>query len=135
AFATGGPTGSGPGWGDPGVIPAGNTDLVLPAIGEEWGFAGVAAVFGLFGILIWRGLGAAQRADTTYGLFLATGLTMLIACEMLLITAGVLGAPPLSGVVSPFLSSGNTAMVANLLVFALLAGKRNVETARPALAQ
>ena len=45
AFATGGPTGSGPGWGDPGVIPAGNTDLVLPAIGEEWGFAGVAAVF------------------------------------------------------------------------------------------
>jgi uncharacterized delta-60 repeat protein len=46
-LATGGPTGSGPGWGDPGVIPAGNTDLVLPALGEEWGFAGVAAVFAL----------------------------------------------------------------------------------------
>ena len=91
AFATGGATGSGPGWGDPGVIPAGNTDLVLPAIGEEWGFAGVAAVFALFGFLIWRGLRAAQRADTTYGLFLATGLATLIACEMLLITAGVLG--------------------------------------------
>ena len=129
AFATGGPTGSGPGWGDPGVIPAGNTDLVLPAIGEEWGFAGVAAVFGLFGILIWRGLGAAQRADTTYGLFLATGLSALIACEMLLVTAGVLGALPLSGVVSPFLSSGNTAMVANFLVFALLGGIGNVDIA------
>ena len=75
--------------------------------------AGVAAVFGLFGLLIWRGLRAARRADTTYGLFLATGLSALIACEMLLITAGVLGALPLSGVVSPFLSSGNTAMVAN----------------------
>jgi len=112
AFATGGATGSGPGWGDPGVIPAGNTDLVLPAIGEEWGFAGVAAVFALFGVLIWRGLRAAQRADTTYGLFLATGLSTLIACEMLLITAGVLGALPLSGVVSPFLSSGNTASAA-----------------------
>ena len=48
AFATGGPTGSGPGWGDPGVIPAGNTDLVLPAIGEEWGFAGVASILVLF---------------------------------------------------------------------------------------
>jgi cell division protein FtsW (lipid II flippase)/cell division protein FtsI/penicillin-binding protein 2 len=125
AFATGGPTGSGPGWGDPGVIPAGNTDLVLPAIGEEWGFAGVAAVFALFGFLIWRGIRAARRADTTYGLFLAAGLSMLIACEMLLITAGVLGALPLSGVVSPFLSSGNTAMVANFLVFALLAGVSN----------
>jgi cell division protein FtsI/penicillin-binding protein 2/cell division protein FtsW (lipid II flippase) len=128
AFATGGATGSGPGWGDPGVIPAGNTDLVLPALGEEWGFAGVAAVFGLFGVLIWRGLRAAQRADTTYGLFLAAGLSMLIACEMLLVTAGVLGALPLSGVVSPFLSSGNTAMVANFLVFALLGGISNLAT-------
>jgi cell division protein FtsI/penicillin-binding protein 2/cell division protein FtsW (lipid II flippase) len=121
AFSTGGPFGSGPGWGDPAVIPAGNTDLVLPAIGEEWGFAGVSAVFLLFGYLVARGLRAARRADTTYGFFLATGLSMLIACEMLLITAGVLGALPLSGVVSPFLSSGNTAMLANFLVFALLA--------------
>jgi cell division protein FtsI/penicillin-binding protein 2/cell division protein FtsW (lipid II flippase) len=129
AFATGGPTGSGPGWGDPGVIPAGSTDLVLPAIGEEWGFAGVAGIFVLFGILIWRGLRAAQRADSTYGLFLATGLTTLIACEMLLITSGVLGALPLSGVVSPFLSSGNTAMMANFLVFALLAGVSATEDA------
>ena len=38
AFSTGGAWGSGPGWGDPAMIPAGNTDLVLPAIGEEWGF-------------------------------------------------------------------------------------------------
>jgi cell division protein FtsI/penicillin-binding protein 2/cell division protein FtsW (lipid II flippase) len=121
AFATGGPTGSGPGWGDPGVIPAGNTDLVLPALAEEWGFAGVVAIFALFGVLVWRGLRAAQRSDSTYGLFLACGLTTLIACEMLLISSGVLGALPLSGVVSPFLSSGNTAMVANFLIFALLA--------------
>jgi cell division protein FtsI/penicillin-binding protein 2/cell division protein FtsW (lipid II flippase) len=129
AFATGGATGSGPGWGDPGMIPAGNTDLVLPAIGEEWGFAGVASVFALFGVLIWRGIRTAQRADTTYGLFLATGLTTLIACEMLLISAGVLGALPLSGVVSPFLSSGNTAMVANFLIFALLASIGNSDEA------
>src|SRR5436305_3229191 len=64
AFATGGATGSGPGWGDPGVIPAGNTDLVLPAIGEEWGFAGVACILVLFGILVGRGLRAARHADT-----------------------------------------------------------------------
>src|SRR5206468_659785 len=54
AFSTGGPYGSGPGWGDPEMIPAGSTDLVLPAIGEEWGFIGVAAVFLLFAFLISR---------------------------------------------------------------------------------
>ncbi len=120
AFSTGGPFGSGPGWGDPEMIPAGNTDLVLPAIGEEWGFVGVAAVFLLFGFLVSRALRTALRASTHFGFFLALGLASLIAFEMMLITAGVLGALPLSGVVSPFLSSGNTAMLANFLVFALL---------------
>ncbi len=120
AFSTGGPVGSGPGWGDPEMIPAGNTDLVLPAIGEEWGFVGVASIFLLFGFLVSRAFRTAVRAGTHYGFFLALGLGSLIAFEMMLISAGVLGAVPLSGVVSPFLSSGNTAMLANFLVFALL---------------
>lgn len=121
AFSTGGPVGAGPGWGDPAMIPAGNTDLVLPAIGEEWGFIGVASVFLLFAFLISRALRAAVRAATHFGFFLALGLACLIGYEMMLISSGVLGAMPLSGVVSPFLSSGNTAMLANFLIFAVLA--------------
>ena len=39
---------------------------------------------------------------------------------MLLISGGVLGAVPLSGVVSPFFSSGNSAMLANFIIFALI---------------
>jgi cell division protein FtsI/penicillin-binding protein 2/cell division protein FtsW (lipid II flippase) len=120
AFSTGGPFGSGPGWGDPEMIPAGNTDLVLPAIGEEWGFAGVAGVLLLIGFLVWRAMGAATRCATRFGFFLALGLGCLLGFEMLLISSGVLGLLPLSGVVSPFLSSGNTAMLANFLVLALL---------------
>jgi cell division protein FtsI/penicillin-binding protein 2/cell division protein FtsW (lipid II flippase) len=137
AFSTGGPTGSGPGWGDPALIPAGHTDLVLPAIGEEWGFAGVAAACALFAFLVARGFRAAARASTTYGFFLGAGLASLIAFEMLLISSGVLGALPLSGVASPFLSSGNTAMLANFGVFAILASigastTRDVATTRDA---
>lgn len=97
---------------------------------------GVAAVLLLFAFLVSRGLRAAERAATRFGFFLALGLACLIAFEMLLITSGVLGALPLSGVVSPFLSSGNTAMLANFLVFALLlsisadtAGPRPAEAA------
>ena len=120
AFSTGGMWGSGPGWGDPAMIPAGNTDLVLPAIGEEWGFCGVAAVLLLLGFLVHRSMRIGLKAPTDYGLFLALGLGGLIALEMLLISGGVLGAIPLSGVVSPFLSSGNTAMLANFLIFGIL---------------
>ena len=120
AFATGGTFGSGPGWGDPAMIPAGNNDLILPAIGEELGFAGVAAVFVLLGYLVHRALRIARRCGNEYGLFLSLGLATLIAFEMLLISGGVLGAIPLSGVVSPFLSSGNTAMLANFLIVGIL---------------
>lgn len=122
AFATGGPWGSGPGWGDPSLIPAGHTDLVLPSIGEEWGVPGVAAVCLIFVLLVHRAFRIALRAPDEYGLFLGVGLGTLIALEMLLISGGALGAIPLSGVVSPFLSSGNTAMLANFFIFAVLAG-------------
>lgn len=129
AFATGGPWGSGPGWGDPSLIPAGHTDLVLPALAEEWGLPGVIAVCALFMLLVHRAFRIALRAPTEYGVFLAIGMGTLIALEMLLISGGALGAIPLSGVVSPFLSSGNTAMLANFFIFAVLLGISN-QTAR-----
>jgi cell division protein FtsI/penicillin-binding protein 2 len=122
AFSTGGPLGSGPGLGDPSMIPAGHTDLVLPAIAEEWGFAGVAAIGLLFLVLAHRAFRAAMRAVDETTMFLAFGLGVLFIVEMLLISAGVLGAMPLSGVVSPFLSAGNSAMLANFLIFAIILG-------------
>ena len=125
AFATGGTWGSGPGWGDPGVIPAGHTDLVLPAIAEEWGLPGVVAITLIFGILVARSFRIALRASNEYSVFLSAGLGILLVLEMLLISGGVLGAIPLSGVVSPFLSSGNTAMLANFLICAILLGISN----------
>jgi cell division protein FtsI/penicillin-binding protein 2/cell division protein FtsW (lipid II flippase) len=122
AFATGGPLGSGPGWGDPSVIPAGHTDLVLASIAEEWGVPGVAAIALLFVFLLRRGFRISLAAPDEFGVFLGLGLSCLIGLEMLLISGGALGAIPLSGVVSPFLSSGNTAMLANFFIFAVLAG-------------
>jgi cell division protein FtsI/penicillin-binding protein 2 len=107
------------------MIPAGHTDLVLSAIGEEWGFAGVSAVFLLFVLLLHRAFRVALRAPDEYAFFLALGLGTLVALEMLFISGGVLGAIPLSGVVSPFLSSGNTAMLSNFLIFAMLLGISN----------
>ena len=125
AFATGGPLGSGPGWGDPSVIPAGHTDLVLASIAEEWGVPGVAAIALLFAFLLRRGFRIALEAPDEFGMFLGLGLSSLLGLEMLLISGGALGAIPLSGVVSPFLSSGNTAMLANFFIFAVLAGISN----------
>ena len=120
AFSTGAFTGTGLGLGQPGLVPEIHTDMVLAAIGEELGFVGLLVVFGLYTLLFWRGLQAARQADGVYGFFLALGLSLLLALQILLIAGGVLGVLPLSGVVSPFLSSGRSAMLANFLIVGLL---------------
>jgi cell division protein FtsW (lipid II flippase) len=113
AFATGSVLGVGPGMGDPQLIPAGHTDLVLAAVGEELGFVGVLVVIGLLGLLVWRMLRASLRAPGDYTSFLAAGLCLVIAVQALVIAAGVLGLLPLAGVVTPFLSYGRSSMLSN----------------------
>ncbi len=120
AFATGGLFGTGPGLGDPEIMPAAHTDLILAVLGEEWGWFGVASVFVLFALLTWAGLRIALRARTDYAFFLSLGLTLLNCFSLLLIAAGVLDLFPLSGVVTPFLSYGGTAMIANFAIFGIL---------------
>ena len=120
AFATGGATGMGVGLGDPEIVPAAHTDLILSALGEEWGFLGIAAVFALYAYIVWRALRIARRARSDYEFFLAAGLAAITGFQFLLISAGALGVFPLSGVVTPFLSYGRTSMLANFAVIAIL---------------
>jgi cell division protein FtsW (lipid II flippase) len=120
AYATGGIAGTGIGRGDPQLVPAGHTDLILSALGEQWGFLGIAAVFALYAYLVWRSLKIALRARSDYEFFLAAGLAAATALQILLIAGGSLGVLPLSGVVTPFLSYGRTAMLANFVMFGIL---------------
>jgi cell division protein FtsW (lipid II flippase) len=120
AFSTGQLSGMGTGLGDPQLVPAAHTDLILSALGEEWGFLGVAAVFGIYAWIVWRALRIALRAASDYEFFLAAGLGVATALQLLLISAGALGVAPLSGVVTPFLSYGRTALLANFLLIGIL---------------
>ncbi len=120
AFSTGGGSGMGIGLGDPQLVPAAHTDLILSALGEECGFLGVAAVFAVYAFIVWRALRIALRAASDYEFFLAAGLGVATALQLLLISAGALGVAPLSGVVTPFLSYGRTALLANFLVIGIL---------------
>lgn len=120
AYATGGGFGTGPGLGDPALVPAAHTDLILSALGEEWGFVGVLAVFALYAFILYRSARIALRARSDYEFFLAAGLTAAMALQILLIAAGSLGVLPLTGVATPFLSYGRSSMLANFLVFAIL---------------
>jgi cell division protein FtsW (lipid II flippase) len=120
ALATGARFGTGLGLGDPRTVPAGHTDLILPTIGEELGLAGLLVVFALHAVLGYRALRIALRAPGDYTLFLALGLTLGIFLQLLLISAGVLGLMPLTGVTTPFLSYGRSSMIANCFAVGVL---------------
>jgi cell division protein FtsW (lipid II flippase) len=120
AFATGGPSGTGLGLGDARYLPAGHTDLVLAAVGEELGAAGLVIVTLAYGIVAWRGFRVSLSASNDYGFFLGTALTLFLIVPVVVMAAGVLGITPLTGVVTPFLSYGGSAMAANCAAIGML---------------
>lgn len=120
SLATGGASGMGLGLGDPGLVPASHTDFVITTLGEELGFAGLLILFLLYAALIYKGVVIALHSADPYAFFLAFGLTLLVALQILLISLGVFGLIPLSGVVSPFLSYGRTSMIANFAIIGIL---------------
>jgi cell division protein FtsW (lipid II flippase) len=120
SLATGGLSGTGLGLGDPGLVPAAHTDLILSVFGEELGFLGLLSIFALYATLVYRSVLIALKASSDYTFFLSVGLTLLMVLPVLLISGGLLGLLPLSGIVSPFLSYGRTSMLAHFGMVAIL---------------
>jgi cell division protein FtsW (lipid II flippase) len=132
-LATGGIFGTGFGLGNTGYVPAGFTDLMFAAIGEELGFVGLLAVGAVFAIVALRGFDIARRAPDDYSFFLATVITLFLTLPVLVMSAGMLGLVPLTGVVTPFLSFGGSAMVANFIALGILAAIRRHAASTPAI--
>src|SRR3954464_5964022 len=125
AMASGATFGAGPGLGDTRYLPAGHTDLILASISEELGFVGLVAGGLVYAGVVARALNTARKASTDYGFFLALTLALFLVVPVLLMMSGTLGIVPLTGVVTPFLSFGGSAMVANFAALGLLASVRS----------
>jgi cell division protein FtsW len=101
-------------------LPAAHTDFILSIIGEELGFAGVAAVLILFMIIAWRGLKAAHAAPDAFGCWLALGLTLLLSLEAAINAGMALALLPTKGMALPFLSYGMSSVIASCIAAGIL---------------
>ena len=119
ALSSGGPLGSGAGVGDGHLVPAGQTDLIVSVIGEELGFVGIVVIALAYALIVWRILRISARAPGDYAAFLALGCALSLAIPALIIIGGQLGAVPLSGVATPFLSFGKSSMLASFTALAI----------------
>jgi cell division protein FtsW len=112
--------GIGNGVGKAGFLPEAHTDMISAVIGEELGLVGIVGVVGLFAMFGYAGLKVAQRAKDTYGRLLVAGLTSLILVQATINLFAVMGLAPLTGVPLPFVSYGNSSLMATLFAVGLI---------------
>lgn len=120
AIATGGLTGTGPGLGSPQFVPVAVSDFIFTTIAEELGLLGTCAVLLLLLLLVIRGINIALSSKTTFGRYLAFGISAYFALQSIFIIGGNLGLLPLTGVTLPFLSYGGSSLITNILSVLLL---------------
>ncbi len=138
ALASGGWWGLGLGasrqkWG--GLKDAAHTDFIFAVVGEELGLFGVLVVIAMFAILARAGFSIALRSDRVFNRIVCAGITAWLLVQGLINIMVVMHLLPVLGIPLPFISSGGSALLANLLaVGVLLACARNTPQARRHLA-
>lgn len=91
-------------------LPEPQNDFILAIIGEELGYCGLLILMIVYILLIWRGFHIALRAKNEFGCLLASGITIMIALQVIMNVAVATSSMPPTGVTLPFVSYGGNAM-------------------------
>jgi rod shape determining protein RodA len=91
-------------------IPQQSTDFIFSILAEEWGFLGGLLVFGLFLVILLRGLYIVQTARDNYSSLVATGIVTLIFFHFAVNVGMVIGVMPITGIPLFFLSHGGSSL-------------------------
>ena len=101
-------------------LPERHTDFIMAVLAEEWGFAGVVTVLGLYGLYILSAASIAMRSRDRAGILLVVGLLAVSAFHALYNSAMVVGLLPITGIPLPFLSYGGSFTLVNFLATGLI---------------
>ena len=101
-------------------IPESYNDIIFAIICEELGLVGAIVVILLFALLIWRGTKIAMTAKDKYSSYMATGITTMIAVQVIINISVVTNSIPNTGMPMPFISYGGTSLVVMMASMGLL---------------
>ena len=96
-------------------LPEYETDFIFAAFAEEWGLIGVAILFALFGVVIWRLLNFAILGATNFERLFATGIAILITSHFFVHIGMNIGLLPVTGTTIPFMSYGGTHLMTEFI--------------------
>jgi cell division protein FtsW (lipid II flippase) len=119
-MASGGLTGTGLGAGRPWLTSFAESDFIFPSLGEELGLFGSVAILVLYLLFCERGIRTSLGVRDGFGKLLAIGLTFSVAFQLFIVIGGVTRVIPLTGLTTPFMSLGGSALLANWVIMSLL---------------
>ncbi|HEX9343620.1 MAG TPA: rod shape-determining protein RodA [Actinomycetota bacterium] len=101
-------------------VPEQRTDFIFTVIGEEFGFAGSAALLGLLALLLWRGLRIAALARDRFGALIACGIVAMLVFQTFINIGMDIGIMPITGIPLPFVSYGGSSLISSFIAIGLL---------------
>lgn len=105
-------------------VPVNESDFIFTVVGEELGFVGAVVLIALIGVILWRAVVIAYRADDMFGRLVATGIVAWLAFQMFENVGMSLGIMPITGIPLPLVSAGGTSMMATWIAIGLLQNVR-----------
>ena len=103
-----------------GYVSQPQNDFIFAVICEELGFLGAIFVMFLFVLLIWKGITIARKAPDEFSCLAATGITSLIAVQVIMNIAVVTSSMPVTGVTLPFISRGGSSIISCWMLLAFI---------------
>lgn len=101
-------------------IPEPQNDFIFATVGEELGFVGSSLLILLFLFLIYRCIRIAMNAPDQYGMFLATGITAMLAIHTIINVAVVTSSMPVTGLQLPFISYGGNFLLMLMIAMGIM---------------
>jgi cell division protein FtsW (lipid II flippase) len=119
AMANGGITGTGLGFGQAYFVPEIHTDFIYVALAEELGLIGALVILVAFVVLIQRMFTTSTHTNNEFNCYLAFGLAVMFATQVLIIIGGSVKFLPLTGLTLPFVSYGGSSLVSNFILLGI----------------
>ncbi len=121
AIVDGGLTGEGPGNGTMKyVFPQAHSDYIYAFTIEEYGLIAGILILLLYVVFFYRGISIAKKAQRTFPMFLALGLTLTVVLQAFINMSVSVGLLPVTGQTLPFVSMGGTSMLVTGFAFGIL---------------
>jgi rod shape determining protein RodA len=89
-------------------LPEYQTDFIFAAYAEEWGFAGIILLLGLYSLLLFQLLIISRKSATNFDALFTLGVLILFLAHIGFHAGINLGILPVTGTTIPFMSSGGS---------------------------